>query len=352
MSFRAMVKGGVIERRLVLCMLLVAAACGKKHDGAGAGTTVGSGSAVLTLPAGTSPPAGLAVAIKLASELPEPLRRYSLMIGMHYEVVAVVDVTPPTATLAAPAPMAIRIDPARIPKGHAVDSITAIELLAGGALVDLPVRVFGPQQVDVTLDRGGTIMLLAPLEGITVVGASALVVRGVSSLVMKGDCTSWITPSSPRVAALAHDPAGLVIDKDHAIHLATKLAPGAPGDALHADDILGKGTADPAEASVVLASVLLAQGHSVRIASGALAYEQGGVHYRGVLQWAEVMLDGAPWFVDAREVASPRLVPMSEAIKQLKLSAGRTCAMYPPGASTSGEQWNVAAPGPAPEAPD
>ena len=336
----------------MLCVILVAAACGKRGESGSAagGTAVGSGSAVLTLPKDTDVPAGLSVTVKPSGELPEAVRRYTLTLAAHYEVVAVVEVGPPTAKLAAPSQLAITIDPTRIQKGRTPADVTAVQLQAENKLVDLPVRVFGPQRIDVTIDQPGIVMLMGPLENLTVLGPTSQVVRGASELSTRGDCGSWITATSPGIAALAKDPAGLVIGPDHTIQLGTKLeAGGRSPELLHADQILARGVADPDEASLVLASALLAQGHPVRLVSGSIEFTAAGAKTSGVVQWAEVVLDGAPWFVDAREVSKPKLLPLAEATASLGLVLRRSCAAYPPGASSAPEQW---VPGPAtPPAP-
>ncbi|MBL0215213.1 MAG: hypothetical protein IPQ07_15165 [Myxococcales bacterium] len=101
----------------------------------------------------------------------------------------------------------------------------------------------------------------------------------------------------------------------------------------------------------MLASALLAQGHPVRLVSGSIAFTAAGAKTSGVLQWAEVVLDGAPWFVDARDVTKPKLVPLAEAMTSLGLVLRRSCAAYPPGASSSPEQWVPAPAAPATPAP-
>ena len=322
-------------------MLLVVAACGKRRDGgANDGTTIGSGSAVLTLPAGTEVPVALAVTSK-PSVLPPAAERFSMMVSRHYAIVAVVDVAPAAATLAHPGLLAITIDPTRIPRGHSTADVTAVQLQPEIKLVDLAVRVYGPQRIEVAIDHGGTVLLLAPLENLHVIGASSQVVRGSSEILMKGDCTTWITAGSPRIAALANHPAGLVIDADHSIKLGAKLEAGAASpELLHADQLLERGVADSAEISVVLASLLLAKGNPVRLVSGTMAYEQGGARFAGVQQWAEVLLDGAPWFVDVRDLGKPHLVPLADAVKQLSLVTGRSCAAYPPGVPAAPGQWD------------
>ncbi len=346
MSFRSVVRTRVIDRRLVLCALLIVVACGKRRDGGGDGdgTAIGSGSAVLTLPTDTQVPVGLAVTVK-PSTLPAVAERYSKMVSEHFAVVAVVDVAPAAAKLANSGRLAITIDPARIPKGHSTADVTAVQLQPENTIVDLSVRVFGPQRLDVTTDHGGTVLLLAPLENLKVIGASSQVVRGSSALLMKGDCASWITAGSPRVAALAKAPEGLVIGPDHSLTLGAKLEVGAASpDLLHADQLLERGVADSSEASVVLASLLLAKGSSVRLVSGSMTYDLGGVRHAGVQQWAEVVLEGAPWFIDARDVAKPRLVPLADATKELSLVIARACAAYPPGVARGPGQWDPPTP--------
>jgi len=331
-------------------MLLIAAACGKRGGGDG-GTSVGSGSAVLTVPRSAELPAGLVVTVLPTGEVPAPARGHAMMIGAHYKVVAVVEVGPPTAKLAAPSPLAITIDPARIFAEYSASDVTAAQLQADGAVVDLPIRVVSPHRLDVTIDRAGIVMLFGPLEKQSVLGTAADILRGSTVLLVQGDCPTWITPASPRIAALAKDPAGLVIGPDHTLGLGAKLADGrATTPRLHADEILARGTADAADASVVLASLLLAKGHPVRLVSGTMMYDAAGRRHAGVQQWAEVVLEGAPWFVDARDLAKLRLIPLAAATTELKLGIGRTCPSYPPGASTDPGQWTPPSP-PSPPPP-
>jgi transglutaminase-like putative cysteine protease len=350
LSFRSMVERGVRERWLVLCVVLIVAACGKR--GGGAGPSVGSGSAVLTMPRASEVPAGLTVTVLRSGELPASAKARSTMLEAHYKVVAVVDVGPPTAVLPASSTLAITIDPARILPEYEPKDLTAVQLQPAGKVADLPIRVVSGHRVDVTMDKVGTVLVIGPLEKLTVLGSTADVLRGSTETLMQGDCPTWITPGSAKVAALAKDLAGLVIGADHAIQLGTKLLPGqTTGKRQRADEILTRGTADPVDASVVLASVLLAKGHPVRLVSGTMTYEHAGRRHAGVQQWAEVVRDGQPWFVDARDVATPRLVPLAEASENLGLRMSRSCPAYPPGASVDPGQWTPPAPVPAPATP-
>jgi len=336
------VERGVIDRRLILGVLLIAAACGKRGSSSG-GPSVGSGSAVLTLPSSAELPPGLAVTVRSTGELPPLARPRQVGIAEHYTVVAVVDVGPATAKLPGLSSLAITIDPARILAEYTTKDVTAAQLQPGGAVVDLPLRVVSDHRIDVTVEQPGTVMLVGPLEKLTVLGSTADAIRGSTNLLLQGDCTSWITPTSPKVTALARDPGGFEIAADRAIKLGVTLAPGpATTPRLHADEILARGTADSADASLVLASLLLAKGHPVRLVSGSMSFEQDMRRHTGVQQWTEVVLEGQPWFVDARELGQLRLVPLADATRDLSLKIARSCPGYPAGMNPSSVSWEPA----------
>lgn len=330
----------MLDRRLVLaCVLVVAAACGKKRSESSGGA-IGSGSAVLTLPEGASVP-GLTVVAKPATEVTPAMQRYQLMLQQHFLVVAVVEVGPADKALPGPSTLAITFDPARILNGRTPADVAAVEVQKDARVADLPSRIYNPTRLDVTITEPGTVLLVEPLEHITLVGSPAQVVHGATAFVLKGDCSKQLVAVGPKIEALAKDPSGVVIDAEKHVKISAKLeaAPPAP-DVLSADAVLDRGAADPGELALVLAAVWRAQGHPVQIASGQIAYDApDGKHHAGVSQWALVQLDGKVYVADTRDEASVKLVPVADATKQFGLTVSRTCASYPPGVDPKTIDW-------------
>jgi hypothetical protein len=155
------------------------------------------------------------------------------------------------------------------------------------------------------------------------------------------------------VAAVAKDPSKLAIEPDGTIRLAAPLArTGHTGSAqLHADEILARGSGDATDAAVVLGSLLLARGSSVQLVAGDATFAHGARSAKGVLVWAEAIVDGKRMYVDTSDAAHPRLVPSADATKLYALQPHRTCAKYPKGASTDPMQWSDEPPAPPPAAP-
>ena len=334
----------MIDRRLLFaCVLVVAAACGKKRSES-SGSTVGSGSGVLTLPAGSSV-SGLTVTVKPATGIAPAMQRYQLMLSQHFTVIAVVEVGPPTVALPGPSTLAITFDAKRILNGRTTADVAAVQLQKDARVADLAARVFNPTRLDVTIAEPGTVLLVQPLEHLTLIGSPAQVIRGSSAFVLKGDCSKQLGVAGPRIEALAKDPNGVVVDAEKNVKLSAKLEPApAHPDGLTPDGVLDRGAADPGELALVLAAVWRAQGHAVQIASGQMAYEAGGKKLAGVGQWALVQLEGKPYVADTRDFSSVKLVPAAEATKQLGLTISRTCASYPPGVDARKIDWSGSTP--------
>ena len=318
---------------LGVCLAL-GSACGKKSGSGKA--KVRSGDALLEVPAGTD-----ASAIKLTVQpqvkLPDDLMRWATRIQAHLRLVKIVSIEPASLEFAAPADLTVTVAPSELPTGSTLADVRAFTVIAG-VPTDLDIATTDNGVVTHVPKPGHVLFAVGPSDA-KLVGTPAYAVRGGSELMYKADCQQWLTPESPRVAGLAKG--GFAI-KEGALVVPSlpTPAPYAPAkDLLRADEIIEAGSADPVQQSVVLGSLLLAAGHPVRMVSGDVHYERGGTKFKGYHQWIEVLVEDKPWYVDASDPATVKLVPLGDAYKTYGVTLNRTCPKNPPGTNIDPSRW-------------
>jgi hypothetical protein len=326
---------------LVVGLALVGAAC---KDKAPPPVVLSQDGIEITLPPKTDP-SHVSLAVKPVTERGPEMGLFTGRLESHFRVLAILDLASTDPQWSGPAAVTIPVDAKLLPKGRTLADVSAVAFGPKQPLWSLPIAVQGTS-VRVQVAEPTRVVLVAPLEGITLSGTAFLVLRGTSEMLVKGDCPDYIRPEDAAVKALAA-PDKLSIAPDGAITLAAKLTAVALGDGrdlTRPDGVASSGRADAVGASVLFASLFAARNHSVRIAGGAIDYERDGKHVKGYHQWAEAIVDGKAMFVDTTDVAKPRLVPLADAVRDYRLETHRTCAKYPPGASKSLSQWEVAPP--------
>lgn len=330
-------------RSHVVVLLVVLAGAGCKSRGKEApagGPTVTSGELSVTFAEGFD---ATRVTLRMVPPpsttmyLPQPIERYSFQVSEHFHVAKVIELMPEAAELTSAELTAL------LPVGISASGIRAVGVGTKGQPEDLAVAAVGTERVKVTVLRMGYVLLLVPNAEVTMLGTPAQILRGSSELLGKEDpCAGWLTPTSPRVSALARDPKKFAIADGGALTLDPPLAArevDAPTRLLHADEILAAGGGDSVNTSVVLGSLLLARGYPVGLVSGIATFKRGQLTMKGFWQWAITIVDGKRYFVDAFDPASPRLVPLDAATEEHQLHQGRYCYRSPDGSPGARDAW-------------
>jgi len=67
--------------------------------------------------------------------------------------------------------------------------------------------------------------------------------------------------------------------------------------------------------------LLTAKGYPIKVVTGDASYPG----YKGGHQWVETVIDGKPYYVDTYNPSQTKLIPLNDAIKNLKLKHGTMC---------------------------
>jgi len=340
----------VSGRRLfvVACAsLLVVSSCksrgGDAGGGSSAGNTTGSDGAKLVLPAGTDA-SKIAVTVHPVKPLPVAIERYTLATDEHFHIVRIIELGPesPTATRGQ---LAVAIKPGDLPPNTQTNQLRAVGVGKHVAPEDLEVTAEG-DNLEISIQHVAHVLVLAPKPDVVLLGTPAQVLVGTTRVMREDACQEWLTPTSPRIAALAKDPTTFSVGADGAITLGAKLQlmPADDGQELaKPDDVLSRGGGDSANISLVLGSLFLARGNIVGLGTGFVTYTRDGKAHRGVMQWAMTVVDGKPYFVDAIDPTAPRLVPLGEANERFQLRSGRYCHRAPDGSKVDKRVWQTTA---------
>lgn len=310
----------------VIALLGTSPGCAKKRS-----QVLTADGASLRLPAGTDT-AKVSITVVPGATLPDVLQRTEAAINSSFHVLKVVQLTPDALEVAG-ADLTVKLEAPLAPPLE-LSHVVAIGADAAGNVTTLPVMATPPDQLTIKLSRLSHVVLLVPVPGTTMLGTPGLIVRGATEPLLSPQCSSWITPDSAAVAALAKDPAKLVIDTKTGIQLDSltiRDRVDEPAQSLRAEEILKSGTADRVNASIVLASLLLARGYPVRLVAGDVTLKTGEQVSKGFHQWVETVIDNASYYVDVTVPKGARLIPLAEATTTFALAVHRSCAKYPPG---------------------
>ena len=309
--------------------LLTVGACksrgGEEGGGSAAGNAAGSAGAKLVL-TGAGDASKITVSDQPTKPLPVAIERYTVATDEHFKLVKLVELGPESPT-ELHGKLTLTIDPATLPANTIAAQLRAVGVGKFVAPEDLTLEADG-NTVTISINHVAHVMVLAPLPELTLLGTPAKILVGTTRMMTQDACQEWLTPTSPGIAAIAKDPAKFAVAADGTITLDAKLETlpvDAEGELAKPDDVLRRGGGDGANSSIVLASLFLARGNLIALVSGYMTYPHEGKTYRGLWQWAYVLLDGKPYFVDAFDPGKPRLVPLAEATTLYKLEVGRYC---------------------------
>lgn len=307
----------------VTVLLGVAPGCGKKP------VKITADGAVLELPAGTDT-SKLSMRV-VTTPMPAALERATLALAEHFTVLKVLELRPDGTELGN-ATLVVTIASTALPAPRTLRDVVAVRADSAGRVQTLPVTV-AADKLTVPVQRMGVVAFLVPLPGVTLLGTPGLLVRGATEPLLSADCTAWITPESPAIALLAADQARVLVDAAKiqldTLAITDRIDEAAQG--LKADEILRKGTADRSNAAIVFASLLVARGLPARLVAGAASSKGPDGVSKGFHQWAETVINGVVYVVDATVPKGARLIPRAEAEKALGLVVHRSCEKSPPG---------------------
>ena len=332
---------------VVVLSVISMGACKSRGEDAGGGSgvvgnTAGSDGARLAL-APDVDASKITVTVLAAKPLPVAIERYTVATDEHFTLVRLVELAPENP-LATRGQLRLLIAPGELPPNIAIDQLRAVGVGKHVAPEDLEVKAEGNTLV-ITIQHIAHVMVLAPLPGVTLIGTPAKIMVGTTRVMREDACKEWLTPTSPRIQALAKDPAKFSLGADGAITLGEKLASkpvDAEGELSKPDDVLARGGGDSANISIVLASLFLARGHAIGLGTGFVKLTRDGREHRGLWQWAMVVVEGKPYFVDAFDPAIPRLVPLGEAEERFQLRSGRYCFRTADGSPIDKSVWRTA----------
>jgi hypothetical protein len=329
---------------VVACASLALLVSCKSRDGGGSGaaakgSTAGSDAARVVLPPDVDA-SKITVTVHRAKPLPVAIERYTVALDEHFTVVRLVEVGPETPTETC-ARLTLAIPAGDLPAGTRMEDLRAVGVGKLVAPEDLEVTAHG-EQLTISLQHLAHVLVVVPAPNITLLGTPARILLGTTRVMAQDACAEWLTPTSPRIAAIAKDPAAFAVGADGAITLTPKLGMqvvDAAGELSKPDEVLARGGGDTANTSLVLGSLFLARGNIVGLASGFVTIPRGDQTYKGLAQWAMTIIDGKRYVVDAFDPLQPRLVPLDEATTDYKLGGSRYCARSPDGSKIDRRVW-------------
>ena len=307
-------------------------ACGKKAS-ENKPRVVASRNVTLTLPQGTA--GDVSLGVTGFGAVPTSLARVASRAAEYVVTVGGVEFKrTDTTPLPGPATLAFELAPNTLPAGRNPSSVFVVALDPGGTLSTLVPTVAG-NQLTVSLPHLAAVLFVVTRPELPLLGTPGLVLGGTSKILADVECARWIAPESPQTAALAKDPAKFSIDDKQTLRLDPPLTIteiDESGQSRTSDEILKRGSGDAINASVVYGSLLAAKGYRVRLVGGLATYKVGELARKGFHQWAEVLIDGAPYYVETLD-GPPHLVPAAQAREQRKLETYRACSKIPAGAT-------------------
>ena len=249
-----------------------------------------------------------------------------------FKLLRVYQIGPEGQKFTTPGTVQISVRESELPHGRELNEIFAV-LLSNGETEIIPVTPI-ENGIQIEVQHCSSLAILIATAAVVIPGMILMgqmlagIKKGVDP-VFKKSCKNWTDPynsDNENIRKIANDPSKFKINTDGSIFLDVGKPMkgkniGMGNHLLKPGKFIENPSGDCVNFSNLFGCLLTAKSYPIKVVTGNASYPG----YSGGHQWVETVIDGKPYYVDTYNPSQAKLIPLDEAIKNLKLKHGTMC---------------------------